>query len=94
MAGVRSTLGHDSGRDIELFRDHDRRDLDGKLITSGHPSMSRCLAGCDMVEVPKNKTSGVFGNCALDPNMVAWQLALVEVNQNLDTRKRQAPRRV
>jgi hypothetical protein len=40
-------------QDIEFFRDHDRGDLEGKLITSGHPSMSRCLAGSDMVEVFK-----------------------------------------
>ena len=56
MAGVRSTRGHESGvmwveQDIEFFRDYDRGNPDSKLITSGHPPMSRCLAGSDMVEV-------------------------------------------
>jgi len=38
-------------QDIDFFRDYDRGNLDSKLITSGHPPMSRCLAGSDMVEV-------------------------------------------
>ena len=40
-------------QNVDFFRNHDRGDLDGKLITSGYPSMSRCLAGSDMVEVSK-----------------------------------------